>query len=507
MSHLHRSLLCCVAAVVILANAGALLQRRAVAEDGAGDPFDHALHEHLFPRCATCHPGVEEAGAAMQPPIDSCDVCHDGDAEVAVTWIPTAAAPSNLRFDHLEHAALAAKDSSKTTNCASCHGTADETTQLVRADVGTCLDCHEQAPHLALENDCAACHLRLAEATDLSVDTIAGFPAPPSHEAEGFASAHAIDACPEHSTGGHAPNDRCSTCHAREFCQQCHVDALELRSIQSLERDARSLVHAAELPEPASHLTTAFLDAHGHGMSGAQDCATCHTKESCWVCHAATPNVAEGLFRSGPGRAVGAITTRSKPSSHDELFRQAHGPMATASPQSCAACHDRAECLDCHAPSAADQSPGFHPYGFLATHAVDAYARDSSCAECHNPRSFCADCHQTSGLTSNGTLAGAGYHDSYQFFLLGHGPAARRNLESCISCHRENDCLACHSAMAGRRFNPHGPGFDARPAARSGTTDVHRLSRPRHPRIAPVVESRPARYSRLSRTQRNGMLP
>jgi hypothetical protein len=44
---------------------------------------------------------------------------------------------------------------------------------------------------------------------------------------------------------------------------------------------------------------------------------------------------------------------------------------------------------------------------------------------------------------------------------LGHGQAARQNLESCVACHAERDCLTCHSALGGRRFNPHGPDFDA----------------------------------------------
>jgi hypothetical protein len=59
------------------------------------------------------------------------------------------------------------------------------------------------------------------------------------------------------------------------------------------------------------------------------------------------------------------------------------------------------------------------------------------------------------------TPVGAGYHDGKQFFLVGHGVAARQALENCVSCHAERDCLQCHSALGGRRFNPHGPGFDA----------------------------------------------
>jgi hypothetical protein len=66
------------------------------------------------------------------------------------------------------------------------------------------------------------------------------------------------------------------------------------------------------------------------------------------------------------------------------------------------------------------------------------------------------------GLVSPGRLRGAGYHDAKEFFLLNHGQAARQSLETCVSCHSERDCLTCHSAVGGRRFNPHGPGFDAK---------------------------------------------
>ena len=53
-----------------------------------------------------------------------------------------------------------------------------------------------------------------------------------------------------------------------------------------------------------------------------------------------------------------------------------------------------------------------------------------------------------------------GFHDANGAFALNHGVAARQNIESCVSCHSERDCLVCHSAQGGRRFNPHGPGFD-----------------------------------------------
>jgi hypothetical protein len=120
----------------------------------------------------------------------------------------------------------------------------------------------------------------------------------------------------------------------------------------------------------------------------------------------------------------------------------------------------RQDCLECHRPDAG-RGAGFHPEGFLTRHPSSAYARDRNCSDCHNPAQFCQTCHRQSGLTAAGRLGPAGYHDGKRAFLLGHGQAARQQLESCASCHAERDCTACHSAVGGAfRFNPHGPGFD-----------------------------------------------
>ncbi|MEZ4378739.1 MAG: cytochrome c3 family protein [Gemmatimonadales bacterium] len=70
-------------------------------------------------------------------------------------------------------------------------------------------------------------------------------------------------------------------------------------------------------------------------------------------------------------------------------------------------------------------------------------------------------CHAQAGLGARNTLQAGPYHDAKGAFLVGHGQAARQSLESCVSCHVERDCTVCHSAQGGRRFNPHGPGFDA----------------------------------------------
>lgn len=96
----------------------------------------------------------------------------------------------------------------------------------------------------------------------------------------------------------------------------------------------------------------------------------------------------------------------------------------------------------------------------MTLHPSAAYARETSCGDCHNVASFCQTCHRSAGLVSTKAL-GSGYHDASRFFLAGHGQAARQSLESCTACHVERDCLTCHSAVGGRGYNPHGPGFDA----------------------------------------------
>ncbi len=336
--------------------------------------------------------------------------------------------------------------------------------QVHRAVSARCFACHAGREHLAAESECITCHAPLSESTFLTAEQVAHFPKPPSHDVDGFAlGGHGKLACP--GQGGArkpaASATACAVCHARQFCETCHVDGAENDCIASLGTNPHSLLHAAKSRVPATHGSAAFASSHGHGLEDADArCGTCHTQSSCRVCHAATPGVAGALRAAAAPAGVGAQVIRRKPESHHASFRDAHGAAASADPAACAACHHRAQCLDCHRTDPA-AGTGYHPPGFLARHPVAAYARETSCADCHNPGSFCQSCHEGAGLTAPSAILGAGYHDAKDAFLLGHGPAARRSLESCVSCHTESDCLVCHSSQGGRRFDPHGPGFDA----------------------------------------------
>jgi hypothetical protein len=446
-----------------VAMVGALgIGSRAVARV-AQDRFDHWEHRKLFPTCTGCHAGAADPSAALYPSAENCRSCHDGKVEKEVEWSPPARTrPGNLRFTHGEHAEELAHASGADSvlACAACHNAGTERMRVSRAVVDNCLSCHGvRTAHLeAPDSACATCHVPLVQAVSLTRDQVGRFPAPPSHREPGFAGAtHGTVA----RAGGAPVAASCATCHARDFCTECHVNAPEVPAIQTLAADPRSLAHAAKLEEPASHHAPDFMQRHGgQARKSAATCATCHTQESCLACHVGSPGNVQAIPASGPGRGKGAEIARRRPASHGPDFSEAHAVPASARPQSCAGCHARTECLSCHRPDPAQASPGYHPAGFLTTHPSAAYSRESSCSDCHNQAQFCASCHVKAGLRSNAGLRGRGYHDAKAQFLLNHGQAARQELESCVTCHSDRDCLVCHSAQGGRRFNPHGPGFD-----------------------------------------------
>ena len=475
-------------AVVVLLLAGAA----ALAE-----PFDHWQHRKLFTSCSTCHIGAKGAGGPLFPAAADCASCHDGKVEKQVTYAPRSAPlPSNLRFAHDVHVREYAREKGVPADtaaaCFQCHAEKDgaEWMKVQRAMVGNCFDCHDiDTAHFdAPAEACATCHMPLAEARALPETRIATWEAPKNHDAPDFQEKHG-ELAKGGTIGGqqYGVSPACATCHARDFCAACHVNAPEEPIIQALQPDRRSLaMKAGEMKAPASHAQPNFVMSHGHDLDGGsiKRCSVCHTGNSCQECHVVPPSEVRLLPVAGPGRGTGAKVTRARPVTHGRDFTDGHGPIADASPRNCAGCHTLEQCIDCHRPNQASMA-SYHPADFVSRHPVAAYSRETSCQDCHNQGQFCQSCHVEAGLRSSGQLGTKGnFHDASPTFVAGHGQAARQSLESCASCHSENDCLSCHSAVGGRRFNPHGPGWDGEKMRKSNPqkcTACHGLAIPGAP--------------------------
>jgi len=440
------------------------LARGSVAQDVARQQFDHAGHAKLFPSCATCHQAPATGEGAFYPDSARCATCHDGTVQARVSWTPPATIRrTNLRFDHALVATMFDANHPEPPKCTTCHEQEGKPwmTSVGRINQARCLSCHGvTVPHLeASDTMCTVCHLALPEAQQVTRADIAGFPVPPTHKDPAWPTAAGHGHAAESGAGGKAPA-RCTVCHAREFCMQCHVDAPERPIIQSITSDPRSTAIVAHLAPPPSHANPDFWRQHGAtARSTPAACSTCHARESCLTCHVGTPQVAAQIPPRGAGRGTGAVVVRQRPLFHGQNFANQHAQMAARSARTCAGCHVREDCMTCHRLESA-AARGYHPADFLTRHPAAAYARETSCSDCHNTAGFCMTCHAASGLHSTGVLRG-GYHDGNQFFISGHGQAARQSLETCVACHVERDCLTCHAANGGRGYNPHGPGFDA----------------------------------------------
>ncbi len=277
----------------------------------ATDDFDHEQHRKLFPTCSSCHAGVTDPGRPVMPSAASCASCHDGQIEEAVSWKPrTAAWPSNLRFTHGEHQAAVREDLGdglepglRRLPHAGRQGLDDRAAHRDRPvprlpwpEGGTPRSARHRLRHLPPDprrghHPAAGTGCRLQGAV---VPRGRGV----RHSERDMGK---LAAPPGGTAFQVAPS--CATCHARDFCAACHVNAPEVKLIQALAPDVRSLAHKAELEAPANHSEARFLARHGaESRRDITACATCHTAESCVACHRSTPAVARLLPAAGPGR-------------------------------------------------------------------------------------------------------------------------------------------------------------------------------------------------------------
>ena len=419
------------------------------------DTFPHAAHRRVFVTCESCHAGILTGDTAQsRPPASLCANCHDGAEHRRVDWVPAPPRPTNLAFDHVTHFART-RQAGDSVACGTCHGMSATAAlmEVVRAVPERCITCHaHRAPtHLAAEANCATCH-RSLPGTRLATGDITRFPKPASHDsAWGW----------NHAGGARSSSQQCAVCHAREYCATCHVNAARVPAILALGSDPRTAVRTTPVVyrAPDTHAQPDWLRGHGIvARREALSCATCHTRESCLVCHgpqARVPVVAT-LPRREPKGAPGVDLAAMRPPSHLPDFRTNHRSAAAAGDATCNRCHAQTFCATCHDGAT---RPAFHGRNFVQRHAWPSYNSENECATCHQTQAFCVNCHRQSGLASAQSLPAGRFHTNQPNWTFAHGGAARRSLESCVACHQERFCLQCHSASTGWKVSPHGQGF------------------------------------------------
>ena len=177
-----------------------------------------------------------------------------------------------------------------------------------------------------------------------------------------------------------------------------------------------------------------------------------------------------------------------------------HSFLARRVRKNCTDCHDQQFCLDCHKGGGinADLSisnyrvnyiPKTHRTDWREIHPIKALDNPQTCYKCHDNR-FCNECHskfrgedlmiQSHRRGFSDITAGAGgpAHSTFTTaqcqtchpggllpqhqWSAAHAVEARRNLQSCQTCHSDGSiCMTCHSARTGLMVNPHPRGWDS----------------------------------------------
>lgn len=151
---------------------------------------------------------------------------------------------------------------------------------------------------------------------------------------------------------------------------------------------------------------------------------------------------------------------------HDADFERRHSLLATKAGNNCSQCHQLSYCLDCHQGGGdgsdpakgtfgRDYIPKSHRSDFINIHPIKALDNPQNCIRCHNQK-YCSDCHSRfpmGSLRIKSHLMLGPNSQQYTAVFGEHATEARRNLQSCQSCHPEGDvCIQCHSSG---KVNPH----------------------------------------------------
>ena len=237
--------------------------------------------------------------------------------------------------------------------------------------------------------------------------------------------------------------EQCAACHAVENtdeCSKCHTDVDKPRPFERVAKYSPKFNHAKHLERGVAcetcHDQIAKADTAGtEKLPVMEACVKCHdgmqAEKACIACH------------ENPKGKLPA-------DHHSALWSKQHGDEAKLDDaRSCAMCHERNDCQECHQGDNLGR-PRAHPPGFESKHPLEFRSGRTECSACHDERSFCAECHLERNVYprshqraswANPVSGGA------------HRLQAEANIEQCVVCHSDEPgnepvCAACHQGKS-----------------------------------------------------------
>jgi hypothetical protein len=209
-----------------------------------------------------------------------------------------------------------------------------------------------------------------------------------------------------------------------ETCYQCHKnEGPASAECAACHKSTTNLI-------PVNHQTVDFKKNHKVLFaSNSDNCAMCHTDESCDNCHSGTTS----------------LSTKNTKSDFYTPYSPVNGTNGVKQ----------------------QQLTLVHDLNYRYTHGIDVKSKSSECTTCHQKETFCVECH----ISTGGDYALGGVvpqsHTVKGFIIPGgygsgggeHSILAKRDIERCASCHDINggdpNCIVCHTDNDGIKMtNP-----------------------------------------------------
>ena len=147
---------------------------------------------------------------------------------------------------------------------------------------------------------------------------------------------------------------------------------------------------------------------------------------------------------------------------HDSDWVRGHRVLASQAVKNCDQCHTQKFCLDCHSGGGTgddlavdnfrrDYKPKSHRSDWIDIHSIKSADNPQSCKRCHDQK-YCNECHSKfpGGDLRIKSHRPLGSVSQQYLWTPNHALEARRNLQSCQTCHPDGDaCIQCHRAGSG----------------------------------------------------------